>query len=811
MNRIILCILCLFLSLAGNAQHSFELNLSNEGNASVPFAQVLVEPGSHQLQSDASGKMQIDLEKGTYQLKVHLIGFKSIDTSFDLNSNLSLSLKLKEQMLDLPEFVVRSQTLTGGLNSSFKTAGSAQYLSPKELDRFSYTDINRSLRAVPGINIQEEDGFGLRPNIGLRGTGVERSSKITLMEDGVLMAPAPYAASSAYYFPTIGRMQAIEVMKGSSQVRFGPYTTGGAINLISTQIPNKLSARVGMSAGSFGTNNLHAYAGNNHGQFAYLVETFQFGSDGFKNLDKGGNTGFEKDDYTFKFRFNTSEKAKVYQSVSFKLGFSTERSNETYLGLTEDDFAISPFRRYAGSREDLMLTDFRQLSAKHIIVPAKNTHITTTLYRNDFNRNWYKLDKDSDANGNTSSISSILASPEEHTEQMHLIEGGGDPNGRLWVKANNRSYFSQGIQSNFSKSFNSGGFKHQVEFSVRLHEDQMDRFQWVDGYSMNEGQMSLEESGVAGTESNRIEHAQAIASYVQYELQAGHFTIVPGVRHEYIELEREDYGKNDPSRTGVDLKTRTNTVSAFVPGLSVSYESMKGANIFGGVHRGFAPPSSAEGSLPEESVNMELGYKQQTKKAAVQAILFMNNYTNLLGTDLAAAGGGGSTELYNGGAARTQGLEFLLSYNLSSELFKKVRFPMSLVYTYTDAYFRNNFESSFEGWGSVSSGDELPYLAHHQGTAMIGVESQKLDFNLSTRYSGQMRTVAGAGDILTQESTDEQFIIDASLTFRILPKLRMEFRGNNLSNQVYVVSRRPAGLRPGLPRSFTAGFRLDLP
>jgi len=62
MNRIILCILCLFLSLAGNAQHSFELNLSNEGNASVPFAQVLVEPGSHQLQSDASGKMQIDLE-----------------------------------------------------------------------------------------------------------------------------------------------------------------------------------------------------------------------------------------------------------------------------------------------------------------------------------------------------------------------------------------------------------------------------------------------------------------------------------------------------------------------------------------------------------------------------------------------------------------------------------------------------------------------------------------------------------------------------------------------------------------------------
>ena len=265
----------------------------------------------------------------------------------------------------LDQVFINSQVIFGSKYEAKNRTGSSFYLSTEDLEQFSHTDINRVLRAVPGVNIYEEDGFGLRPNISLRGSSPERSAKISIMEDGVLIAPAPYSAPAAYYFPSVARMQAVEVLKGSSQIQYGPFTTGGALNLVSTQIPNRFKGSFKSSYGSFNTGQTHVKIGDSKSVFGYFVEYLNMNSNGFKNLPMESNTGFDKNDVVAKFRLNSKQEARIKQSVEFKFQYSDETSNETYLGLTTEDFNKSPFDRYAGSQEDKMTNDHLQYMITH--------------------------------------------------------------------------------------------------------------------------------------------------------------------------------------------------------------------------------------------------------------------------------------------------------------------------------------------------------------------------------------------------------------------------------------------------------------
>jgi len=701
--------------------------------------------------------------------------------------------------------------------------GSAEVLTAADLDVQDYSDINRALRAVPGVNIQEEDGYGLRPNIGLRGTGLDRSSNITLMEDGILISPAPYSAPAAYYFPHSGRMAGIEIIKGAAGVRYGPRTQGGSVNLLSTPVPEEsLAGQIDFWVGDEDQRRLHAWVGgmqevNASTSIGGLLETYQNSASGFKNIDgpSGQDSGFEIEDYVARLRLETRT-GDVGHSFELRAQYSDELSNETYLGLTEADFAADPFRRYAASARDQMDAEHSLWSLSHTASFGNDLTLGSVLYRTDFARDWFKLDRvDPDGAGPMAavSISSILDDPAGNTAAYAILQGMPglvSADDALNIKHNNRVYYAQGFQTELSGASDWNGMAHNWHVGLRFHYDQMDRFQWVDRFRMDNGSLVETTRGVPGTDSNRIDSATAFAFFIQDEITTGRWTIVPGVRFERIELKRENWGGGDTARLNQPTITE-NTVDAVIPGIGVRFDLDTNWSFFGGVHRGFAPPSPGSASRePEDAVNTELGARYGNGWWSAEAVGFYNAYDNLLGSCTNSTGGGCTIGAqFDGGEVDVMGLELAAEADFGEALGLGVSLPARLAFTHTSTEFQTAFNSAYEPWATVNIGDELPYIPENQIYGAIGLDAGQFGGQLALTWVDDVRTVAGQGAIPANQLVESHFVADASAWWSFREGLRARVSVRNLTDEVYAVARRPAGLRPGAPQAVIFGLSAE--
>lgn len=713
----------------------------------------------------------------------------------------------KDSIGDIQEVIISSKQILGSKFGAKNRTGSAYYISPKEIQKMGYTDVNRMLKAVPGVNVYEEDGYGLRPNISLRGTKAERSEKITIMEDGVLAAPAPYAAPAAYYFPNAARMHAVEIVKGSSQVQYGPFTTGGAINMVSTPIPTRRSVKLNASYGTNNTLKTHATVGERYKHFGYLVEYLRYQSDGFKKFEDGDKAGFKRNDFISKFMLRTDRKG-VNHTLELKFGYADENSDETYVGLSEADFKKNPFLRYAGSKMDHMKTKHQQWVASYVLDLSKNLKISTDAYYNKFHRNWYKLNdiKVGITKAEKRSINQVLADPETNHQYFDILTGLVDYTGEgLIVRANNRHYLSSGIQTKIDYHFVLGSVFFDAEAGLRYHYDEEDRFQWDDAYSIQNKQMKLFLAGVPGTNANRINSAKALSTYIINKIKYRGFTLTAGLRYEDISLLKKDYTKEDLKRTGKIRIERRNTAQVWIPSIGVNYQFTPTFSIFTGIHKGFSPPSAEEGQKPESSVNVESGIRFSKGEFSAELIGFYNDYKNMLGSNLAATGGTGDLNLFDIGKAKVRGAEFLMQYQPIPKGYT-LKLPIQISYTYTDTEMLNAFKE--DSWGYVFVGDEIPYITKHSFNANLGAEYRWLELTLGVRYNGDMRTTPGQGTIAYREKVPAYTIFDASAKAKINKNLTLSMNAINLTNRTYLVSRHPSGLRAGHPFGIFSGVSL---
>ena len=701
---------------------------------------------------------------------------------------------------------IETVTIIGKRAEAADVPGSAHVIDNEELQTFVNADVLRVLRSVPGVYIQEEEGFGLRPNIGIRGSGLDRSARIALLEDGILIAPAPYAAASAYYFPTQRRMSAVEILKGPAAVAVGPRTTGGAMNLISTPIPDAMGANIDIRGGDHATLDAHLNVGNRGERVSWLLETVQAQNDGFKTIDGpvGGDTGYELKDYMAKFQVDSDSSNPVYQSLRVKLGYTDQLSNETYLGLTDADFALDPNRRYAASANDQFVSEHEQFQATYVLDTDNNWRAEVTAYRNDFHRNWYKLQSVAGE-----SIGKVLADPDTYAAEYGYLTGSISADDDIQVRANNRNYYSQGIQARIEWDFAVGDTDILLNTGVRLHEDEEDRFQHQDGYRMDDGVLVLTSAGAPGSQTNRVSDASVTSLFVDSEIRTGQWIFTPGVRFEDIDMRRLDYSTSDPTRADGPTRVRENSTQVVIPGAGALYRLNQDWRLLAGVHRGFNPPGPGSSAKEESSLNFEAGVRFDDGDVTFESIWFLNDYDNLVGTVTESTGGGGEIgDQFDGGEVVVSGLELSAGYDISND---RYTFPFSLKYTWTtEAEFHNAFDSSFDPWGRVEVGDELPYIPEHQLRLAAGLQHERFNVNFAANFVGKMRSKAGQGAFVPGESIDSHVIVDLVAAYSLTQNLAAYVKVDNLLDETYVAARRPAGVRPGLPRTAYVGFTYRL-
>ena len=690
---------------------------------------------------------------------------------------------------------IESVSIIGTKADARKIAGSGTVISNEDLQKTIDTDIHKILSAVPGVFFRTEDGYGLRPNISIRGTSLDRSSKITIMEDGVLVAPAPYTSASAYYFPTTGRIHGVEVLKGPSAITQGPSTIGGALNLISTPIPTEGKGQFVQELGDNGMMRTHAVLGGDNGTFGAMVEVHEHSTDGFDSIaNVGGDTGFDKSDLLAKFRYTSGN-----HEVALKMLDLDESSDQTYVGLSQYSFQQNPRRRYGMTQYDQMNNDGEQQSITYK-GSFGNVDVIATSWSNDYHRDWFKVDKANNgkAFGISNGINNVIdAANNGNADAQGILDGTRAVEVKL--KHNNRFYGNEGIQFQLSTDIGN----HSVTFGYRDMEDYESRLQNYECFDQSadgkNSALSPCSTGWTGS-NNRLRETDATSYFVQDTITMDKLSLTLGYRSEDYDKVENRWSDAKPTRTIKDAKYNNKKSSGdySTTGFGATYDVSENLKLVAGFHQGMSPVFNGDA---EEADNMELGFRYNKGTTAVEVIYFASDYANLVAECKNSSGSDcDAGDTFSGGEVDVSGLEIDASWVVQSNT---VNYPIAITYTSTDATFDNSFDSDY--FGVVASGDDVPYIP----SSVLAISA---GFITESGWSGYMRMADHGSSCSTAacgayENIEAYSYIDLSLRKRVNENLDVYGVLENVTDNEDIAARAPKnGARSQKPQTFKVGF-----
>ncbi|MBA2662054.1 MAG: TonB-dependent receptor [Bradymonadaceae bacterium] len=686
--------------------------------------------------------------------------------------------------------------------------GSAAVITADDLEQQTPLSVNEALRNVAGVHIVEEDGIGLRPNISIRGLNPDRSRNVLILEDGVPIALAPYGEPELYYAPAIERMERVEVVKGSGSILWGPQTIGGVVNFITPGAPEQFTATAEARGGNFGYYTGILSVGDTLGRLGYRVTAMHQGFEGHRALN------LRMTDVTTKLSYRIG----ATSSVGLKLQFYDELSSATYLGLTTPQFEADPGGNYA-INDELPVRRYA-FSLNHEAALNDSTLLQTVLYGHNITRNWNRQDFDRSFDA-ARSYDRIIDG------QGHEATGSGQPDsGRIFFRptmgSRDREFTVGGIEPRLTFDYNLGAIESELIVGTRLHAE-LTNEQRIDS--------NIDPTIEPTVREDEVRYGMAVAGYVQNRFTFfERLRVSPGLRVESFWNDREIL-RMRVDGTPTDLSPtikNSDHILAIIPGLGVSYALLDELTLFGGAHRGFAPPRTKDavtndGTLleldAEYSINYELGARANIENyLAAELTGFVLDFSNQIIAPSEASGAVSQAPevagraLINAGETRHIGVESSVSFDIAAFAGLGFRLPLSVTYTWVDASFGEGWLEDQDGVDGIA-GNRLPYAPEHRVYGQLrfvhpsGIAAQVGAHYITEQFTDKANTVEPSTDGLIG-AIDPRLLLDARVAYTYEPLGLTAFvSGKNLTDERYIASRAPQGIQPGMFRQFVVGVR----
>jgi Fe(3+) dicitrate transport protein len=739
-----------------------------------------------------------DIENKKYTISVEAEGFEEMMKMVEARGIKApeVHIVLSPLALEMPQIDIVEKR--NGLFSN--TPGSLSVIKEKELREINPLSGNEVFRLMPGVHAVDEEGLGLRVNVGIRGLDPDRSRSVLVLEDGVPVALSPYGEPEMYYTPNMDRMTGVEVLKGSGSILHGPQTIGGVINYVTKDPPLKEYMSVDMKTGTGGLFGGMLSYGNTYGKTGVMVSLLH------KSADEIGMLNFNLTDMTAKLRFQTSERSVI----GVKLGYYNETSNATYVGLTQPMFDQKgqDFARIAP--DDLLAVRRISGSVTHDYVFSEKTKLKTTAFVYTTTRNWRRQDF---ASNNIDSLGNVANYPSNFSGVIwgDTTIAGGALLMRNSTGNRNRQFEVAGIESRLIHKYKF--LKIDNEFTGGI------RFVYERAFEQRiNGTNPTLSSGVLRDVEVRTGNGSSAFAHNNFKISS-RFSVTAGVRAELFDFERAIERRNNVD----SLIVNDSRVFQVIPGAGFNYSLTEDILLFSGVHRGFAPPriKDAISSTGEDveldaelSWNYELGFRGKLAKGLnFELTGFYMDFSNQV-IPVSESSGGVGAGLINGGRTIHAGIEGGVTLEVHKFVnLKQEKLFVNANYTYVKAEFSAD---RFPDAETNVRGNRTPYAPEHLINGSLTYES-KYGFGARFTYvyiSDQFTDIRNTVEPTANGrdgKIDAYSVLDATLMYKVRKwNTVFTMSAKNLTDERYMVSRRPQGIRVGNPRILMFGVRWTL-